>query len=151
MDGSWAPITTAILLAVLAERMLRSFICYILCKKKKNPLPTERNSRFSDYFQVPCFCKVFHRERERDHWVCLVAYSCLVASCIGSWGLVYKRVLKADGDVTMREGPHSQQQNRFTVQQTALSFCEKFPLILSMKSQTCTQLKLQKNQDISEF
>lgn len=66
----------------------------------------------------------------------LVAWSCLIASFTGSWGLVYKGVQKADGDVTVREGPRRQQQNRCTEQQTASPCCEKFPLILGVNTHT---------------
>lgn len=49
----------------------------------------------------------------------------------------------------MRKGPNSQQQNRCTEQQTALSCCERFPLILGVKCQTCTHTtETQKSQDI---
>lgn len=121
-------------LSILAERVSQHFTCYVLCKKVH--IANWINSRFSNYFLVQCFFKHFPWW-ERSLGL-LVAYSCLVAVCTGSWGPINKGVQKADGDVTVREGPHRQQQNRCTEQQTASSYCEKFPLILVSDMQTCT-------------
>lgn len=70
MDGLWAPISTAILLAVLFQKKCcKTYATFFVKKnnkKLKNKLPTERNNIFSDYFQVPLFWKVFHGERESE-------------------------------------------------------------------------------------
>lgn len=55
------------------------------------------------------------------------SHLCVQLSCAGSQGLRLQK--EADGDVTMREGPRRQQQNRCTEQQTASSFCEKKNLL----------------------
>lgn len=96
----------------------------MLCEKEH--VANWINSRFSAYFPSSMFLESFPW-RDRSLGL-LVAYSCLVASCTGSWGLIYKGVQKADGDVTVREGPR-RQQNRCTEQQTAASCCEKCLLI----------------------
>lgn len=119
MEGAWAPITAEILQSAL------HFACYALCAKQL--VASRMNSRFSASFPSSMFLEIFFPWRDRSSGL-LVAYYCLVASCTGSWGLAYKGVGKADGDVTVREGPR-RQQNRCTERQTATSCCEKCLLI----------------------
>lgn len=131
-DGAWAAITTEILLVIYFSSLSQS-ITHMLCKKEHTA--SWMSSRFSDHFLIQCFSSF---PRWDGSLRLLVAYSCRLPVALGSWGLVYKRVQKADGDVRVREGPRRQQQRRCTQQQTASSCCEKFPLILCVKPQTCT-------------
>lgn len=118
VDGVWAPITTEML------QSTKQFTRNMLCEKEH--FANWINSRFCPYLLSSMLLESFPL-RERLLGL-LVAYSCLVGSCFGSWGLIYKGAQKADGDVTVRKGPCCQ-QNRCTEQQTASSCCEEFLLI----------------------
>lgn len=89
-DGAWAPITTAMLLVVYFSKSQKECCraSYAMLFVKRNTLPTERNSRFNDYFQVPCFWKVFHGER--DHWVCWLHIAVWLAVALGVGDLYTK-------------------------------------------------------------